>query len=123
MNNTIEKVFAREIIDSRGNPTIEVDVTTNNGIMGRASVPSGASTGEYEAIELRDKDQNRYLGKGVLNVANTINTLIEPALKGFNVKKLTLVSIIKQIGRTNTEKVSFCQSTPHFMEKLSLWIY
>ena len=107
MNNTIEKVFAREIIDSRGNPTIEVDVTTNNGIMGRASVPSGASTGEYEAIELRDKDQNRYLGKGVLNVANTINTLIEPALKGFNVKTQNEVDnlLINLDGTENKSKL------------------
>jgi len=107
LNNTIEKVFAREIIDSRGNPTIEVDVTTNNGIMGRASVPSGASTGEYEAIELRDKDQNRYLGKGVLNVANTINTLIEPALKGFNVKTQNEVDnlLINLDGTENKSKL------------------
>ena len=107
MNNTIEKVFAREIIDSRGNPTIEVDVTTNNGIVGRASVPSGASTGEYEAIELRDNDQNRYLGKGVLNVANTINTVIEPALKGFNVETQNEVDnlLINLDGTENKSKL------------------
>ena len=107
MNNTIEKVFAREIIDSRGNPTIEVDVTTNNGIVGRASVPSGASTGEYEAIELRDNDQNRYLGKGVLNVANTINTIIEPALKGFNVETQNEVDtlLINLDGTENKSKL------------------
>ena len=107
MNNTIEKIFAREIIDSRGNPTIEVDVTTNNGIVGRASVPSGASTGEYEAIELRDNDQNRYLGKGVLNVANTINTIIEPALKGFNVETQNEVDnlLINLDGTENKSKL------------------
>ncbi len=107
MNNTIEKVFAREIIDSRGNPTIEVDVTTNNGIVGRASVPSGASTGEYEAIELRDNDQSRYLGKGVLNVANTINTIIEPALKGFNVETQNEVDnlLINLDGTENKSKL------------------
>jgi len=107
LNNTIEKVFAREIIDSRGNPTIEVDVTTNNGIVGRASVPSGASTGEYEAIELRDNDQNRYLGKGVLNVANTINTIIEPALKGLNVETQNEVDtlLINLDGTENKSKL------------------
>ena len=61
----IEKIHAREILDSRGNPTVEVEVTLENGVMGRASVPSGASTGENEALELRDGDKNRYLGKGV----------------------------------------------------------
>ena len=72
MNTTIERLIAREILDSRGNPTIEVDIITNAGSFARASVPSGASTGEYEAIELRDKDNNRYLGKGVKNVVNNI---------------------------------------------------
>ena len=65
MNYLIEKVFAREILDSRGNPTVEVEVSTNLGLVGRASVPSGASTGEHEAIELRDKNTKRYLGRGV----------------------------------------------------------
>ena len=60
----IEKIVAREILDSRGNPTVEVDVILENGVMGRAAVPSGASTGENEALELRDGDKNRYLGKG-----------------------------------------------------------
>jgi len=79
--------MAREILDSRGNPTIEVDIITNSGSFARASVPSGASTGEYEAIELRDKDNTRYLGKGVKNVVNNINTTIASALKGFDVTK------------------------------------
>jgi enolase len=61
----IRKIFAREILDSRGNPTVEVDVVMDNGIMGRAAVPSGASTGSKEAVELRDGDKGRYLGKGV----------------------------------------------------------
>ena len=87
MNTTIEKLIAREILDSRGNPTIEVDIITNSGSFARASVPSGASTGEYEAIELRDKDNTRYLGKGVKNVVNNINTKIASALKGFDVTK------------------------------------
>ena len=87
MNTNIEKLIAREILDSRGNPTIEVDITTSSGVFARASVPSGASTGEYEAIELRDKDKKRYLGKGVKNVVEIINTTIASALKGFDVTK------------------------------------
>ena len=87
MNTNIEKLIAREILDSRGNPTIEVDITTSSGVFARASVPSGASTGEYEAIELRDKDKKRYLGKGVKNVVKIINTTIASALNGFDVTK------------------------------------
>ena len=87
MNTSIEKLIAREILDSRGNPTIEVDITTKSGIFARASVPSGASTGEYEAIELRDKDKKRYLGKGVKSVVSNINTTIASALQGFDVTK------------------------------------
>ena len=78
----IEKIHAREILDSRGNPTVEVEVTLENGVMGRAAVPSGASTGENEALELRDGDKNRYLGKGTLKAVENVNTVIAPALKG-----------------------------------------
>ena len=78
----IEKVHAREILDSRGNPTVEVEVTLENGVMGRAAVPSGASTGENEALELRDGDKNRYCGKGVLKAVENVNNIIAPALKG-----------------------------------------
>ena len=78
----IEKIHAREILDSRGNPTVEVEVTLENGVMGRAAVPSGASTGENEALELRDGDKNRYLGKGTLKAVENVNTIIAPALKG-----------------------------------------
>ena len=78
----IEKIVAREILDSRGNPTVEVDVVLENGVLGRAAVPSGASTGENEALELRDGDKNRYLGKGVLKAVENVNTIIAPALKG-----------------------------------------
>jgi len=87
LNTDIEKLIAREILDSRGNPTVEVDIITSSGVFARASVPSGASTGEYEAIELRDQDKKRYLGKGVKNVVNNINTTIAYALKGFDVTK------------------------------------
>lgn len=78
----IEKIHAREILDSRGNPTVEVEVTLENGVMGRAAVPSGASTGENEALELRDGDKGRYLGKGVLKAVDNVNNIIAPALKG-----------------------------------------
>jgi enolase len=81
----ILNVHAREILDSRGNPTIEVEVTTENGIMGRAAVPSGASTGTHEAVELRDEDKNRYLGKGVLNAVANVNKDIKSALIGANI--------------------------------------
>ena len=78
----IEKIIAREILDSRGNPTVEVDVILENGVMGRAAVPSGASTGENEALELRDGDKNRYLGKGTRKAVKNVNEIIAPALKG-----------------------------------------
>ena len=81
----IENIHAREILDSRGNPTVEVEVTLENGVMGRASVPSGASTGENEALELRDGDKNRFGGKGVLKAVANVNDVIAPALKGENV--------------------------------------
>lgn len=80
----IVKILGREILDSRGNPTVEVDVLLACGMMGRAAVPSGASTGENEAIELRDGDKSRYLGKGVLRAVENINTVIAPALLGMS---------------------------------------
>ncbi|MCR4422743.1 MAG: phosphopyruvate hydratase [Exilispira sp.] len=78
----IEKIIAREILDSRGNPTIEVDVILESGIVGRAAVPSGASTGEFEAVELRDLDKRRYNGNGVLNAVKNVNSIIAPELIG-----------------------------------------
>ena len=78
-------VKARQILDSRGNPTVEVDVTTQNGFVGRAAVPSGASTGAYEAVELRDGDKSKYLGKGVLKAVENVNTKIAEALVGVDV--------------------------------------
>ena len=86
-NYRIKSVRGREILDSRGNPTVEVDVILENGTMGRASVPSGASTGILEAHELRDGDTSRYLGKGVLNAVSNVNTDIANALKGHDVTK------------------------------------
>src|SRR5256885_14896403 len=81
MSNIIE-VHAREIIDSRGNPTVETDVTLSSGAIGRAAVPSGASTGEHEAVELRDGDPKRYAGKGVLEAVKNVNEVIGPRLEG-----------------------------------------
>ena len=81
MKIKIEKVKAREILDSRGNPTVEADVYLTGGVIGRAAVPSGASTGEHEAVELRDGDKKRYLGKGVLNAVKNVNEKIAPAVK------------------------------------------
>ena len=83
--STIKSVHARTVLDSRGNPTVEVEVTTSNGHMGRASVPSGASTGSREALELRDGDKTRFLGKGVQKAVDNVNKLIAPALLGKNV--------------------------------------
>ncbi len=87
----ITQIKAREILDSRGNPTIEADITLENGIMGSAMVPSGASTGEREALELRDGDKSRYLGKGVLKAVAFINTEIAQALKGFDIADLSKI--------------------------------
>jgi enolase len=92
----ITDIFARQILDSRGNPTIEVDVFTSNGILGRAAVPSGASTGIHEAMELRDGDKSRYLGKGVLKAVENVNTIINEALQGedvFDQKRLDRIMI------------------------------
>ena len=89
----IEKIIGREVLDSRGNPTVEVDVILESGVMGRASVPSGASTGENEALELRDGDKSRYCGKGVLKAVDNVNTKIAPVLKG--------MSALDQVGVDN----------------------
>ena len=82
---TIAKIYAREILDSRGNPTIEAEVTTSGGVVGWAAVPSGASTGAYEALELRDGDKSRYLGKGVLKAVKNVNEKLAPKLVGMDV--------------------------------------
>ena len=82
--NIIEYVEAREIIDSRGNPTVEVEVCLEDGSIGRAAVPSGASTGDYEAVELRDGDKSRYLGKGVLKAVENVNNVIGPEIQGMD---------------------------------------
>lgn len=99
----IANVFARQILDSRGNPTIEVDVITSSGVLGRAAVPSGASTGAHEAVELRDHDAHVYLGKGVLKAVSHVNTVINEALQGvdvFNQKGIDTM-LIKLDGTSN----------------------
>jgi enolase len=87
----IQQIKAREVLDSRGNPTVEADVILDNGIMGSAMVPSGASTGQREALELRDGDKSRYLGKGVLKAVEFINTEINQALAGFDIGNLSVI--------------------------------
>jgi len=87
----ISEIRARQILDSRGNPTIEVDVITDEGFLGRAAVPSGASTGVHEAVELRDGDKGRFLGKGVLKAVNNVNTILNEELKGFFVSEQSLI--------------------------------
>ncbi|HVE61535.1 MAG TPA: phosphopyruvate hydratase, partial [Chitinophagaceae bacterium] len=85
----IADVFARQILDSRGNPTVEVDVITDDGVLGRAAVPSGASTGAHEAVELRDDDKKIYVGKGVLKAVDNVNNTITQRLLGYDVADQT----------------------------------
>ncbi|MGL5318203.1 MAG: phosphopyruvate hydratase [Bacteroidales bacterium] len=100
----IAAIKGREILDSRGNPTIEVDIILESGVMGRASVPSGASTGENEAIELRDGDKNRYLGKGVTKAVDNINKIIAPALIGKNaLDQLAIDNELLRLDGTKTK--------------------
>lgn len=103
----IVDVYAREVLDSRGNPTVEVEVTTESGAYGRAIVPSGASTGEYEALELRDKDQSRYLGKGVLKAVENVNDVIAPEIIGYDVTSQMLIDqvMINLDSTKNKEKL------------------
>ncbi len=103
LNSAIEKIHAREILDSRGNPTLEVELYLANGMMGRAAVPSGASTGDHEAMELRDMDPNRYLGKGVRTAITHINSSIADALKGMDVTNQVEIDqfMIKMDGTEN----------------------
>ncbi|MFC1536095.1 phosphopyruvate hydratase [Candidatus Neomarinimicrobiota bacterium] len=99
----ISKVRAREIFDSRGNPTVEADITLQDGSFGRAAVPSGASTGEHEAVELRDGDKSRFLGKGVLNAVNNVNTILASAVIGLDALKQSVVdnAMIEADGTPN----------------------
>ena len=103
----IAKVIGRQILDSRGNPTVEVDVITTSGVLGRAAVPSGASTGIHEAVELRDGDPAAYLGKGVLKAVANVNSLIDTTLKGFDVcdQKAIDSALIELDGTENKSKL------------------
>ncbi len=103
----ITSIYAREVLDSRGNPTIEVEVETESGAFGRAIVPSGASTGEREAIELRDNDKSRYLGKGVLKAVKNVNEIIAPELIGYDVTMQTFIDklMIDLDGTPNKSKL------------------
>ena len=92
--STIQSIHARQILDSRGNPTVEVDVRTENGFLGRAAVPSGASTGSHEAVELRDDDASVYVGKGVLRAVSNVNELIFPELAGISVYEQSMLDKI-----------------------------
>ncbi|NLI58613.1 MAG: phosphopyruvate hydratase [Clostridium sp.] len=103
----IESVFGREILDSRGNPTVEVEVIAEGGFVGRAAVPSGASTGAFEAVELRDGDKERYLGKGVTKAVDNINNIIAPEVEGMNVFDQTAIDklMIELDGTPNKSKL------------------
>jgi enolase len=103
----IVSIHARQILDSRGNPTVEADVTTENGVIGRAAVPSGASTGKHEAVELRDGDKGVYVGKGVLKAVNNVNTLISGELKGMSVNEQASIdkAMIELDGTENKSKL------------------
>ena len=102
---TITQLKAREIIDSRGNPTVEADVITSEGKVFRAAVPSGASTGIYEALELRDKDEKRYMGKGCLKAVENVHNLLQPALKGMDVTQQVKIDkkMVEEIDGTQNE--------------------
>ncbi|HMW65458.1 MAG TPA: phosphopyruvate hydratase [Chitinophagaceae bacterium] len=103
----IADIFARQILDSRGNPTVEVDVITDEGAIGRAAVPSGASTGVHEAVELRDGDKKKYMGKGVLKAVSNVNKIIAPELLDYDVADQTGIDelMIKLDGTTNKAKL------------------
>ena len=102
----IKDIKAREILDSRGNPTVEVDVILENGIIGRAAVPSGASTGTREALELRDNNPKRYMGKGVLTAVNNVNNILKEYLIGMDCNNQEAIdkTLLKLDGTENKEK-------------------
>ena len=105
--STIQSVHARQILDSRGNPTVEVDIRTENGYLGRAAVPSGASTGKHEAVELRDEDDKVYVGKGVLKAVENVNDIIYPELIGLSVYEQNLIDkiMLELDGTSNKGKL------------------
>ena len=108
----IEKVVGREILDSRGNPTVEAEVTLIDGTIGRGMAPSGASTGEFEALELRDGDKSRYLGKGVQKAVENINTVINGTLQGMDASDTYAIdkAMIDADGTKDKSKLGKCNS-------------
>ena len=103
----IEDVYAREVLDSRGNPTVEVEVTLDDGSFGSAIVPSGASTGVHEAVELRDGDKSRYLGKGVLKAVDNVNDIIAEEIIGMDAfDQVGLDTLMIQLDGTENKKVA-----------------
>jgi enolase len=104
---TIQDIYAREILDSRGNPTIEAEVVLSGGVIGRAAVPSGASTGAFEAVELRDGDKNRYLGKGVKTAVDNVNNIIADELIGYDATEQVIIDkiLIELDGKENKENL------------------
>ena len=107
LSASIEEIIAREILDSRGNPTIEVEVWLDDSTMGRAAVPSGASTGAHEALELRDGDKSRYLGKGVLQAMRNVNEIIAPELINYPVTEQAAIdqTMLDLDGTATKEKL------------------
>src|SRR5437660_8696276 len=103
----IVKVIGREILDSRGNPTVEADVVLSDGATGRAAVPSGASTGQHEAVELRDGDKKRYLGKGTLQAVKNVNEIIAPKLLGMDASEQVAIdqTMLQLDGTPNKAKL------------------
>ena len=99
----IKDIISREILDSRGNPTVETDLYLENGQMVRASVPSGASTGTNEALELRDKEPNRFLGKGVTKAVNNVNTIIKDALIGHDINQKEIDELLIKLDGTKNK--------------------
>lgn len=125
----IEKVIGREILDSRGNPTVEAEVTLIDGTIGRGMAPSGASTGEFEALELRDGDKSRYLGKGVQKAVENINTVINGTLQGMDASDTYAIdkAMIDADGtkdKSNSEQMQFLRFPSHVPERQQFhWIF
>lgn len=125
----IEKVVGREILDSRGNPTVEAEVTLIDGTIGRGMAPSGASTGEFEALELRDGDKSRYLGKGVQKAVENINTVINGTLQGMDASDTYAIdkAMIDADGtkdKSNSEQMQFLPFPSHVPERQQFhWIF
>ena len=117
----INKIHAREILDSRGNPTVEVTVVTDRGATGTASVPSGASTGEHEAHELRDGTMSRYFGKGVLKAVNNVNDIIAPELIGHSVFEQAAIDrrMIELDGTPNKSRLGAENVAPNAVKNLA----